>query len=192
MAMDKTTIFSAPFKLINHGASGAINYSTGGTAVGEVLHHGVKSLDRIGEFVTRQIHGPVPWDYAWMQDVMLYEVIIGQRTDEFMKLAYRPQYQSGTPTLIGPAQIKPGHLVRKGGKTYRLQVRAVDAAGAVVTTKPSVYIPYAFVVQVGATVWDVGELHLQATVLTIAAFVDETDLCTYYEDIPANLPTVSS
>lgn len=192
MAMDKTTIFAAPFKLINHGASGAVNYSSGGTHVGEVLHHATKGLDRIGEFVTRPIHGPVPWDFAWLADVALFEVIIGQRTDEFMKQAYRPQYQTGTPTLIGTPQIKPGHLVRKGGYTHRLQIRPVVAAGTIDDTKPSVYIPYGFVVQVGATVWDEGELHQSATILTIAAFVDESTNAPYYEGTTADLPVVAA
>ena len=190
MVMDKTTAFTAPFRLINHGAAGAINYSTGGTFVGETLHHAGKGIDRQFEAVS-YLARPGRDDARWLGDVAIYEVIIGHRTDEFMKLAYKPQYQTGTPTLIGPAQIKQGHLLRRGGHTWRLQVRAVDEVGAVVTTKPSVYIPHAFVAQVGPTVWDEGQMHLQATVMTIVCLNDSSGT-PYYEDIPANLPTVSA
>lgn len=190
MAMDKTTIFTAPFKLINHGSSGAVNYSTGGTSVGLALHHAAKGVDRqieVESYMTR----PGADDARWIADVVTIDVIIGQRTDEFMKMAYKPQYQSGTPTLIGAAQIKPGHLIRRGGHTWRLQIRAVDEDGAVVTTKPSVYIPHGFVAGIGPTLWDDGEEHLKATVLTILCLNDSSGV-PYYEDIPANLPTVSS
>ncbi len=190
MAMDKTTILTVPYALINHGSSGAVNYSTGGTDVGEVLHHAAKGLERQVEVVSSQKY-PGADDGRWLADVTIFDVIIGQRTDEFMKAAYKPQYQSGTPTLIGAAQIKPGHLLRRGGHTWRFQVRAIDADGAVVTTKPSVYIPHGFVGAVGPTVWDDGEHHLQATVLTILCFNDSTGV-PYYEDIPANLPVVSA
>lgn len=190
MAMDKTTMFSAPFKLLNHGTSGAINFSTGGTNVGEVLHHAAKGLQRLTTQVGYQAR-PGADDGRWFADVAMLEVIIGQRTDEFMKLAYKPQYQTGQPTLVGAAQIKPGHLLRRGGHTLRLQIRAVNADGTVDTTKPCIYIPHGFVAAVGPTVWDVGELHLQATVLTIQCYNDSTGT-PYYEDIATSLPAVSS
>lgn len=189
MAMDKTTVFTAPFKLINHGSSGAVNYSTGGEDVGMALHHAAKGLEREIEVVSYQARPGVD-DARWISDTALFEVIIGQRSDEFMKAAYKPQYQSGTPTLIGPAQIKAGHLLRRSGHTWRFQIRAVDEDGTAVTTKPHVYIPHGFVGSVGPTVWDDGQKHLRATVLTILCFNDSSGV-PYYEDIPDNLPEVS-
>lgn len=190
MAMDKTTVFAAPAKLINHGASGAINFSTGGNTVGELLHYTIKGVERMVEVLPRQ-DSPGAWDGRWLGDVATLEVIVGQRTDEFMRLAYKPQYQSGTPTLIGAAQLKRGHLLKKGGHTWRLQVRAIDDAGVADTTKPHIYIPHGFVARIGPTVWDVQGEHLAATLLTILCFNDSSGT-PYYEDIPASLPAVGA
>lgn len=194
MALDTTTPHVTPFALVDHGASGASDFTSGGTNLGLVLSHALVNYAREGEVLTRPgVSGIVPWDYRWLGDVATLQVVLGLRTSDVLKLAHRPKWvSSNSGLLLGADQLKKGRRMRAAGYATRLQIRAMnDAGAAAVSTRPHLYLPKAICIGVEARQWSRKDSLLEAAVLTILGFTDDDDTPPFYEGDPASFPSLT-
>jgi hypothetical protein len=193
VTLNSTTPHVTPFKLIDHGNSGASTFASGGTDLGEVLSHAVVGFEREGENVYKQTAGRHPTDYRWLGDVATLEVVLAARSSDVLKLMNRPQWVStNSGLLVGAHQLKPGRRVKANSKTTRLHVAAMnDAMDTRLTTRPHLYIPYAFCVHVGPRQFALHGKLFEAAVLTILALYDETNGVCVYEGDYATFPALA-
>lgn len=193
VALETSQMHVTPFRLFNHGASGASSFTSGGTDLGEVLSIAPVGYDTVMEQITRQTSGPHLWDGRLLATNVTLEVVLGQRTSDVLKLMHRHHWASGNSgLLLGVPQVKPGHLVKTGGYTTRLQVAAMnDAGSARITTRPHLYLPNAFCIAVGPHQFARGGRFLEAAVMTIVAYWNDTLGANAYEGDPATFPSLT-
>lgn len=185
-----------PMRLYDHGFSGTSDFvadHANATALGDVLSHAVVGFEREVEFVYKQTAGRHPVDLRWLGDVITLEVVLAARSSAVLKLINRPVWAStNSGLLVGTQQLKPGQRVKLNSKTTRLQIAAMaDDYSARNLNKPHLYIPYAFCMKIGPRQWNQHGKLLEATVATIIALWDETNLVNGYEGDPSVFPALT-
>lgn len=193
MALDTTNMHATPFKLFNHGASGASNYTSAGTDMGEVLSIAPVGFDIAMEQITKQTSGVHLWDGRALGVNVTLEVILGQRSSDVLKLMHRQHWASANSgLLLGVPQVKLGHLVKSGGYTTRLQVAPMnDTMAARITTRAHLYFPNAYCIAVGPRQFARSGRYLEAAVMTIVAYWNDTLGTNFYEGDPATFPSLT-
>lgn len=181
-------------KLIDLG-TGALTqteYGGGGsiTEFGEVLSAHVVGFQRQGEL----LRGFNTNFWKYFRDFkfnVAYEVIISQRSANFIKLWSNRQYDDGKPLNIGRFNLsdaKPsGNLIHYDSKEVtRLMIRAQEA------TKPSLLLPAAVCVEAGPVTWELQGDHLAATALTIVGLYHPSCGSPFLEGDPADWPNLAA
>lgn len=198
MALDVANPIAAQYRLIDLGASGAVSggYNTGGTDLGHVLSHAAVAMSRDVENEVKQTSGTHFVDGSFMGENLILEVVLGQRSSDVLKLGYNPHWVSSNSGLLnGAPQIKLGHGVKRSGRCTRLLVRPVKPgtnpkALVIDTTRPALLLPYAYCIKVGPVQYNERGKLMEAAVLTIVSYWDETNgLNRYWGDV-ATFPSI--
>lgn len=188
MTLTTTKLLVSRFRLIDHGATGAVDYEDGGKDLGQAVSHAVVGLERVMEHVTSPRTGATWSDGSQVGENLIFEIVLGHRSADVLKLAHRARYDSTKTLLLAQTIAKPGHLVKKAGLTTRLQVRPViDQNSDIRVDMPHLFIPHAYCIAIGPRQYNEREHMMEGTVLTIVGYTDSAGV-THYEGDPYDFP----
>lgn len=198
MALDTTNPIVSQFRLIDLGASGTVvgGYDTGGSDLGHVLSHGAVGMLRDMENEVKQTSGTHWVDGNFHGENLVFEVVLGQRSSDVLKLGWNPHWLASNSGLLNSApQIALGHGVKRAGRCTRLLVRPVKQgvnpkALVIDKARPALLLPYAYCIKVGAVQYSEHGKMLEAAVLTVVSYWDAVNGLNRYWGDPDTFPDI--